>query len=143
MSTKTDQKAPVNFDLAAIDTVKDANQGADVELYHPTNGQDLGITVSVLGKDSDKFRQVQAAQGRKRTAKLQKTGFRAGMSPAEIEQEGIELLASCTTGWKGMVMNGQEVPFSHENAVAIYTKYPWIKEQVDTAIADRSLFTKA
>jgi hypothetical protein len=141
MSTEENKK-PV-FDLSAIDTVKDANQGAEVELYHPTNGQDLGIRVRVLGKDSDKFRQVHAAQGRKRTAKLQKTGFRGGVSAADIEQEGIELLANCTIGWSGMVMGGKEVPFSTDNAIAIYTQYPWIKEQIDSAIADRALFTKA
>lgn len=138
-----DQQEVVSIDLASIDTVKDANQGATVDLYHPTNGKDLGIKVTVLGRDSDKFRSVQAAQGRKRTAKLQKTNFRGGVDANDIEKDGIELLAACTIGWAGMVLNGQEVPFSLENAIAIYTKYPWIKEQIDTAVSDRSLFTKA
>jgi hypothetical protein len=131
------------FDLASIDTIKDANNGAEIELFHPTEGTDLDIHIGLLGKDSDKFRQVQAQQGRKRTQKLQKTGFRIGIGADEIEQDAIELLASVTTGWRNMVMGGKEVPFSYENAVVIYTKYPWIREQVDAAVGDRSRFTTA
>jgi hypothetical protein len=135
-------KAP-KFDLSSIDTIADANKGAAIELFHPTTGVDLGITVYVLGKDSDKFRQVQATQGRKRTQKLQKTGFRIGISADDIEQDAIELLAAVTTGWENMVMGGKELPFSTENAEVVYTKYPWIREQIDGAVGDRSRFTPA
>jgi hypothetical protein len=137
------QATKVTFDLASIDTVKDANQGTTVELYHPSSGKDLGILINILGKDSDKFRQIQTEQSRRRTAKLQKTGFRAGLTSSDFDSDAIELLASCTTGWENMVIDKKDVPFTRENAVAIYTQYPWIKEQVDSAVGDRALFTKA
>ena len=41
------------MDLASIDTVKGANAGAEVKLYHPSTNEDIGITIRVLGKDSD------------------------------------------------------------------------------------------
>lgn len=132
--------AKVTFDLGSIDTIKDANTGAEVELYHPIEGTDLGITVRVVGHDGDLFKQIQAEQNRKRIQKMQKTQFKGVV---DADQEAIELLAGCTQGWAGMVLGGKEVPFSYENAVALYTKYPWMKEQIDVAVGDRSVFTKA
>ena len=138
-------KAKKAVDLAAIDTVKGSNEGFDVRIFHPGTNEDLDITISVLGKDSDAFQKVSRAQNKKRMAKMQKGGFR-NVSPVpieEIEQDGIALLAACTTGWTGVIIEGKEIPFSTDNAVMVYERFPWIKEQVDTAIGDRANFIKA
>lgn len=132
-------------DLAAIDTVKGSNEGFDVQIYHPGTNEDLGITIKVLGKDSDEFQKVSRAQSKKRMTKMQKGGFRgnATVPVEEIEQDGIALLAACTKGWNGVIVEGKEVPFSTDSAIAIYERFPWIKEQVDTAIGDRANFIKS
>lgn len=134
----------MSFDLANIDTVKGANEGFDVQIYHPGTNADLGISIRVLGKDSDEFRKVSAAQSKKRMAKMSKGGFRNAttISIEEIEQETIELLASVTKGWDNVVVDGNPLPFSKENAAALYERFPWIKEQVDAAIGDRANFIK-
>ena len=132
-------------DLAAIDTVKGSNDGFDVRIYHPGTSEDLDITINVLGKDSDAFQKVSRGQNKRRMAKMSKGGFRNVSTPPveEIESDGIELLASCTTGWSGVVIDKKEIEFSKENAVMIYDRFPWIKEQVDLAIGDRANFIKA
>ena len=130
-------------DLAKIDTVKGSNEGFDVRIYHPGTNEDLDITISVLGKDSDAFQRVSRAQNKKRLAKMQKGGFRNISAPLEeVERDGIDLLASCTTGWTGVIVSGKEIEFSKDNAVMIYEGYPWIKEQVDIAVGDRANFIK-
>jgi len=132
-------------DLAAIDTVKGSNEGFNVRIYHPGTNEDLDISIIVLGKDSDTFQKISRAQNKKRVAKMQKGGFR-NTTPVpieEIEQDGIDLLAACTTGWTGVIIEGKEIPFSTDNAVMVYERFPWIKEQVDTAIGDRANFIKA
>jgi hypothetical protein len=144
ITKNTDAPSKVVLDLNSINLVADANAGAEIELHHPITGADLGIKVSVVGRDSDRFKEIQTAQNRKRMSKIQKFGMRAsGMVGADADTDGIELLAACTTGWTNMVMGGREVPFTVANAAEIYTLHPWIKEQVDVAIADRALFTKA
>jgi hypothetical protein len=144
MSTKETAAVANGFDLADLDLVSAANEGVEVELVHPTNGEGLGIKVRVVGRDSDEFRRLSAAQARRRVQRMSKGGFRNKTQDVEeLEAEGIELLAACTKGWTGMVMNKEVVPFSRDAAITIYTKYPWIREQVDTAIGDRSLFIKA
>lgn len=131
-------------DLSSIDTVKGANEGFDVRIYHPGTNEDLDVTINVLGKDSDEFQKVSRAQSKKRMAKLSKGGFRntSAIPLEEVEQDGIELLASCTRGWSGVVVDGKEVPFSKDAAVDVYTRFPWIREQVDAAIGDRANFIK-
>jgi len=134
----------MSIDLTTIDTVKGSNEGFDVKIFHPGTLVDLDIVISVLGKDSDEFQKISRAQSKRRLTKVSKGGFRTNtpVSVEEIEQDGIELLAACTTGWKGIVIEGKEIPFSKENAVDLYARFPWIKEQVDTAIGDRANFIK-
>jgi hypothetical protein len=148
------------IDLNDIDTVKGANEGFDVSLYHPGTNEDLGIVITVYGKDSDKFQDISRKQNKKRMAKLTKGGFRAQNltpSPEEIEADGIALLAACTKGWKTqavkdregnitepmkdtILISGKDMPFTEENAITVYGRFPWIKEQVDIAIGDRANF---
>jgi hypothetical protein len=85
-----------------------------------------------------------SAASKKRMAKMSKGGFRATSTVPveEIESDGLELLAACTKSWSGVVIEGKQVAFSHEAAADLYTRFPWIKEQVDTAIGDRANFIK-
>jgi hypothetical protein len=134
------------IDLSSIDTVKGSNEGFDVRIYHPGTNEDMDITIRVLGKDSDEFQKVSRAQSKKRMAKMTKGGFRnpnTAVPVEEVEQDGIQLLAACTKGWSGVIVEGKEVPFSTDNAVMIYERFPWIKEQIDTAIGDRANFIKS
>jgi hypothetical protein len=134
------------IDLAAIDTVKGSNEGFDVKIYHPGTMVDLGIIINVLGKDSDEFQRISRAQSKKRMAKMTKGGFRVqNMTPPpeEIEADGIELLAKCTRSWSGVVIDNAEIEFSYDNALMIYERFPWIKEQVDAAVGDRANFIKS
>jgi hypothetical protein len=130
-------------DLSSIDTVKGSNDGFDVQIYHPGTNEDLGSTIKVLGKDSDKFIKVSRGQNKKRMAKMTKGGFRATAIPVEeIEQDSLMLLAACTVGWVGVVVDGKALDFNEDNAVMVYERFPWIREQVDAAMGDRANFIK-
>jgi hypothetical protein len=135
----------MGIDLANIDTVKGSNEGFDVQIYHPGTNEDLGITITVLGKDSDEFQSVTRAQSKKRMARLNKGGFRAAtiITPEEIEQDAISLLAACTKKWSGVVVEGNAIECTTANATMLYERFPWIREQVDVAIGDRANFIKA
>jgi hypothetical protein len=130
-------------DLNDLDVRSAAAEGAEVELYHPVTGKGLSIFVTVVGKDSEDFKDVQSHQNRRRMGKMAKGGQRAALNLGDdVDADRIELLALCTRGWRGMVLNGQAVAFSAQAAESLYMKYPWMAEQVDQAIGDRSLFMK-
>ena len=137
------------MDLATIDTVKGANAGFDVKIYHPGTNEDIGVNIRVLGKDSDEFQRISRAQKKRHMDKLTKGGFRGANIPLEsIEQDAIDLLASLTKGWKQedkstITLDGEELACTKENAVAVYERFPWIKEQIDAAIGDRANFIKS
>ncbi len=130
------------IDLAEIDTIKKSNSGFDVRVYHPGTNEDLDIVITVLGKDSDEFQKVSRAHSKKRMAKLSKGGFRSNASIPleEIEQDGIALLAACTKAWTGIIIDGKTIDCNLENAQMVYERFPWIREQVDSAVGDRANF---
>lgn len=125
----------MTFDLATLDTSKVAEEGAELLVEHPTTGEDFGIKITLIGTDSKTFRDLSKSRA---TASLKKKSRDIDFDQGEAES--IELLAKCTKGWEGITEDGIEVPFSYENAVKLYTKYLWLKEQVDRFIVDRSNF---
>ena len=125
----------MTFDLATLDTSKVAEEGAELLVAHPTTGEDLGIKIKLIGTDSKTFRDISKIRA---TMALKKKTREIDLD--QDEQDFIELLARCTKGWSGMTENGKDIPFSHENAVELYTKYLWMRDQIDRFIVDRSNF---
>mgnify|MGYP007044108457 CR=1 FL=1 len=70
------------------------------------------------------------------------------MEPTDYEADkdkGIELLVSCTIGFRGIMFDGKEMPFTIENARKLYSYrgLRWLREQVDAAIIDLENFIKS
>ena len=129
------------IDLATLDTKAAANEGADITLTNPITGEDTDITIRVLGRDSDAFKRVESEQLKRRLEKTRKAKKFSPMSAEEAEEDGFDLLAACTTAWTNVALDGGPLPFSAANALMVYKRFPWIKEQVDQAIGDRAVFT--
>lgn len=134
--------APV-YDLDQLDTIAAASQGVWMDVYHPITDEKMVDAngpwrIQVLGGDSKEFKRAisfeheKAAKSRKQVMSLEKR-----------DQGGINALSAITVGWENIRMGGELVPFSRENAIELYTKYPWLKEQVDAFTAERSNFLKS
>lgn len=132
------------MDLLKIDTTPAANEGAVMEVRHPTTGEVLldngeAVTITLLGTDSDAFEKINDAAVNRR---LKGTGR---LVPLAEEQRviAIEMLAGCTLAWKGIgVEDGKNLEFSRPNAKLVYTKFKWLRDQVDKFVGDRTNFTK-
>ncbi len=137
MKVKTDDTAITTpIDLSSLDVVAAAETGAEIEILHPVTGKELGITITIVGADSERYRKnLRSLANSRLNRKARKTA-----SLEEAEEDGLELLAKATLGWKGVVVDGAEIPFSPLEAKKLYKRFPWIKEQVDAAIADRRTF---
>lgn len=123
------------FDLATLDTTALGDTGADMTVEHPSTGEALGIVITLAGRDSSTYRRAQDALARKMQTR-RKPSFE------DMRAEGVELLARCTLRWQGVVDGGEAIPCTVENARALYLKYPWLREQVDTFIADRGNYLR-
>ncbi len=130
------------MDFADLDVSSAADSGATLHIEHPTTGEPLfteagkPITVRVKGADSKSFRQEMHRLAEAQAGKRQK------VTRAKAETNAIELLASVTIGWDGIVWEGEPLKFSEENARMLYRERPWLREQVDEFIADRANFFK-
>lgn len=132
------------MDLAQFDTSAIAEDGIDLQLKHPVTGIPLTqddeaetpITIRIAGADSARFRKAERANRDRRL----KAGFRRTPTAAELDAEGLELLASCTLGWSGLVLDGAPLEFTAANVRMLYKRLLWVREQVDVAMGDRSLF---
>lgn len=149
-------------DISDLDTVAASDAGAEIELVHPTTNAPLGIFITILGKDSEVFREhvkEQVNASIRKEALATRRGKKVDPPTAEeAEQRAIELLVLCTLGWRSetygekkavianepvIVMKGEALPFSVANAKRIYTDSIWIRRQVDEAIGDLENFIKA
>ena len=122
------------FDLASLDSAAKAEDGAELEVLHPISGEKLGIAIRLAGTDSAVHRKATTAIASRRT----KGGFRRNINLDDLQAESIEILARCTLSWSGVVLDGKDVPPSKEAAAALYTRFPWLREQVETFISDRA-----
>ncbi len=134
------------FDLTSLNTTKACNAGADVEIRHPVTNVPLGMTIRVLGRDSDTFKEHtrDTLNARlRREAMAAKRGKDADLRTVEtIEQENMDLLVVCTVGWNGVILDGKELPFDEINVRKVYKDYPWIYDQVNEAIGTLENFLK-
>ena len=136
------KKQKINrVDLSSLDLVAGSNDGADVDLYHPSTLDALGITVRVVGKDSDIYRAESNAIQRKNIAQMKKSR-KIDLDLDEMEDAATSILASCTVSWVGVELDGKELECTRDNAMMVYERFPWIREQIDVAINDRANFMK-
>ena len=129
------------MDLAELDLTKAANVGAWVDILHPVTGEALDIKILVIGKDSDKFRELEEKHQResleaaKRTQKLEDR-------IAAAKAQGEALLVACTVQWQHVELDGVELDCTPENVRKVYSRFTWLRDQVDVAIGTRANFLK-
>ncbi len=131
------------MDLSKFNTKDLSDKGAVMVVEDPTTGKDLltdddePVTITLLGKDSKVYREL----SHKRTNQQLEQAVRskkAKVSAEEMEGDALDILAACTTGWSHIEDEGESLECSRINARKMYEKYPWLKEQADSFILDRS-----
>jgi len=130
---------PETLDLGTLDFQSTANDGARLELRHPTTNAPTGAWLQLLGIDSDAYRAAQRAQQRDRLKQIARNR-RLGITPEEIESEALAMLVVATVGMGGFSKDGAALQFSADTARALYKRHNWIREQADEFINDRANF---
>lgn len=122
-------------------------EGEFMPIYNPGTGEPLmtddgkaEIGIYLVGRDSKQYREAQRAITNRRLGR--KGG--AQLTAERLESEANEILAKCTVSWtKGIVFEGAELDFNYHNAKKLYDNLPWLKEQVDEFVSERSNFLGA
>lgn len=110
-----------------------ADDGFDLVLQHPITGDDLDGVIRVRG---DKSRAVQQFS-RKRITEMQKReriqkgkGKDTDLTIEELEAMAVESAIVRVISWKNIKKDGEELPFTKENAEVVFKEYDWIRQQV-------------
>jgi hypothetical protein len=133
-------------DLSLFSTKERSEEGAVLTVLDPTSGEPLSddngksVTITLSGVDGAKYRECQNKIQNRRLKSIGRGKTKLELDAAELEKEGLELLASCTLGWSGIVWKGSELPFTVENAKMLYGELGWLREQVDSFIGERQNF---
>lgn len=120
------------MDLSKLDTIRDAERGADLVLRNPynlseelTNDAGEKMVVRVVGADARAFSRTRKRMASKTLAAVVRK------EDAELtEEEGVDLAVAATLGWSGLTWDGKPFPYSTDNARRLYTERPWAREQV-------------
>ena len=117
-----------------------------VELKHPVT-EDLllkddgkAMTITVYAPHSSTYKATIHDQTNKRIQKASK-GKKITFTAEELENTSLELLAKTTKDWS-IQLNGKSPKYSVGEAMDLYAKLPWLKQQVMDAQEDFSAFLK-
>jgi hypothetical protein len=121
-----------------------ANEPVDVVLKHPVTGEDTDVVFQIVGLDSTAAQACIDRQQAKRYNEMVKDGelVSTAFNPEENRGQLVELLATCTVGWRNLQWNGEDLPYNYDNAVMLITKVPAIRDLLNKATGSRKLFFK-
>ena len=117
-----------------------------VELKHPVSEDALvkddgkPMTITVYAPHSSIYKTQMHEQTNKRIQKAAK-GKKVTFTAEELENAMLELLAKTTKDWS-IQLNGKSPKYSVVEAMDLYAKLPWLKQQVLEAQEDYSAFLK-
>lgn len=133
------------MDLAQFDTTQLADNGSDLELTTPNGALILDEatkepwSIHLLGVDSRRYQELQHKVANRRISRRARNR-KALTTSEELDSDQLELLVEITTGWKHIVVDKKLLDYSKENARMLYTRFPWVREQAEDYVADRSNF---
>lgn len=146
MSKQAAATATTPTDLASLDIVAASDKPARFEIRHPVTNKPLGSFVSVYGRDSTVFRDhIRETQNERirQAAMLRKRAIEPDLpTMEEQEKEVVDLLVAATADFDNVILDGAPLSFSPDNARRLYTRFPWLRGQVDRAIGDVQSFLK-
>lgn len=130
---------------AGMETKIGANEGFDLKINR-ADGDFSGLSIRILGIDSNAYQSLKEQLDRKRVKLLSKMG-RSGVDQLydHSKNDEMELTLLCLLGWSHI--NGKAMPFDigtdKASAKNFLLAYPVVHDQVRLGIADRMNFTKA
>lgn len=113
--------------------------GADgKKLFTGQDGKEP-VTISLVGVDSENYQAAARASQNRRLAKINPRKVRQ-VTAEEMENDALEILVACTIAWEGIGWGKEDLKCTPENVRKVYANVPFIREQVDEFINDRSNF---
>lgn len=120
-----------------MDLTQIAAQTTDVEIKHPATFEPIGLLVKLRPMSSPEVRAVQ-----RRITNENLRSRQAKLTAEKLDASRNQLLEAAVADWKwsGTANLNGETPKCTVDAVRELLKIDWIRDQLDTALGDESLF---
>lgn len=136
MSARKDPAPPPEVDFATLDVRAGANAGFWLRLRDPYKGEPIAARLRLLGADAD------ACHLKFRILRRRRQLLLVGMGNEEQEFAALlDLLEVATVGWEAIKVNGEVFGYAPERVRELYTRWPWVIDLADQAIANRANFS--
>lgn len=110
------------------------DEGYVIQVKHPLKGKIEGMTITLLGPDSEVFRIAMRELAEWQLKRIA-AGFVLGVKDVILVEGGhTEVLVNLTSAWTGFVKDGKEIPCTPENVRQIYNQpgFTWLYNQLWT-----------
>lgn len=119
------------FDIGRLETLTKSEQGVKMELIHPVSmsqvlrADSAPVTITLLGANSEAFREAQRQVQDRRAARVAKG---AKTSSDDVRSEDFHILMACTVDWTFDQLDGQPFPYSRDNCRKFWSdrRFDWI-----------------
>lgn len=115
----------------------------EIEIYNPRTKLGTGMYFTVYSKDSEVAKKILRKQQDRRLLQMKRSRGGLSLTAEELENEKMELLTGCVKSMRGVRWHGAEVQNNPQDLRDLFKKAPPIQEQIEDAIEERALFTKA
>ena len=133
-------------DLKLLNTVHDGAEKMDIlhfatgeVLKYGKKGEEKAMHLLMVGVDSPTAKKAQHKLMNKRIQKQARMAGKNTVTSELMELMNTERIASCVVGG-AVFLEGKEVEMNTNTALELFQSYPWIFEQADAFVGDRSNF---
>jgi hypothetical protein len=129
------------FDFGKNNVAQVTEAGYEFELIYPITGEGTDAFITVRGEASKTVQAYNRAQFNREQQKA-KSGRNADkvVPIEEFYEKAIERAVVKTIGWRGIVVDGEELVFTESNAKKFYAENDWIREAVERESAEITNF---
>jgi hypothetical protein len=109
-----------------------------VEILHPATSEPIGLTIGLRPSTHPAVKEVV-----RRFTNDNLSFNKKKLTAEKLEAHNLERLVSATESfaWSGDASwGGEKIEATPANVRTVYTKAPWIKDQVDEALGDQARF---
>lgn len=126
------------MDIKQLATADAHAEGAECNIKHPVTREPTDVFITVMGADSAKWRE----QKKKQTNAVIASKSSGKGGDIDFDAMDVDALVEVTTGWRGIVSEGADYPFSKANAKKLYESSPGVVDQLLVFISDGANFIK-
>lgn len=125
------------MELKTLSTAETHSAGAECNILSPIDGAPTDVFITIRGADSKEWR----ATKKRQTTKILEAKAAGKMDALDYDAMDVDALVEATIGWRGLTKDGEDFPFSEENAKSLYSTAPSVVNQLLEFLTDRANFT--